>query len=258
MQARRPKASGGGAAWRTITGVNQRWLWLGAVLSLLVACSDETSGAEDDDGDASGGAGAGQGGTGATDNTGGTTSASGGSGGDTSSTGGAPGTGGGDGGSPPAGCGPDGVALIAAINDYRADHALPPIVASSSLCIVAETHVNDLRDNAPHTSPNCNLHSWSDQGTWTPCCYTPDHAQASCMWMKPSELASYPSEGYEISASGTSTPTGAVQLWANSSGHNAVILNQGTWANLTWNAIGAAQHDGFAHVWFGVITDPND
>lgn len=162
------------------------------------------------------------------------------------------------GGPPPTGCGADGIALIDAINAYRMQNGLSAIPASSSLCIVAETHVNDLRDHAPHQEPGgCNLHSWSDQGSWTPCCYTPDHNQAQCMWMKPSELAGYNSSGYEISYAGGNNPSSAVNSWSNSSGHRNVILNQDIWTNYDWQAIGAAQHDGYAHVWFGTLADPN-
>ena len=57
-------------------------------------------------------------------------------------------------------------------------------------------------DNKPDAPPECNLHSWSDKGPWSACCYTPDHAQAQCMWDKPSELTNYPGNGYEISAAG--------------------------------------------------------
>jgi Cysteine-rich secretory protein family len=149
------------------------------------------------------------------------------------------------------------VALIAEINQYRMSNGLAAIPASSSLCIVADNHVNDLRDNAPRTPQNCNLHSWSDQGSWSACCYTPDHAQAQCMWDKPGELTNYNSNGYEISYSGSNSPQSAVSGWSNSSGHNNVILNLDIWANQQWGAVGAAQHDGFAHVWFGTASDPN-
>jgi uncharacterized protein YraI len=157
---------------------------------------------------------------------------------------------------PPTGCNADGIALINAINQYRVDNGLGAIPISPSLCIVAEAHVNDLRDNAPHTAPTCNLHSWSDQGNWSACCYTPDHAQAWCAWNKPSELTDYQSNGYEIAYSGPDDTQLAVTTWAGSSGHNAMILNLGIWADLQWQAIGAAQHDGYAHVWFGTDPDP--
>ena len=78
------------------------------------------------------------------------------------------------------------------------------------------------------------------------------------MWNKPSELTSYNSNGYEISYQGPDNPQSAVNAWSNSDGHNDVILNNPrTLPSYDWQAIGAAQHDGFAHVWFGTAPDPN-
>ena len=79
------------------------------------------------------------------------------------------------------------------------------------------------------------------------------------MWRKPTELSVYTDYGFEISygASGARiTPEGALAAWQGSSGHNAVILNEGTWASWPWNAMGVGIDDGFANVWFGTATDP--
>lgn len=148
--------------------------------------------------------------------------------------------------------------LIDLVNAYRADNGLPAIPASPSLCVVGHTHAVDLATNAPHAQPGCNLHSWSDAGAWTPCCYTADHAQAECMWMKPTELTVYPGTGYENAAGGGGaiTPQQALELWQNSAGHNAVILNQGIWADLSWGALGAGIDQGYAVLWFGEEADP--
>jgi uncharacterized protein YkwD len=157
----------------------------------------------------------------------------------------------------PEGCTPDAIELIDLVNAYRAQNALPAIPASPSLCTVSTTHVHDLFDNAPHTQPGgCNLHSWSDQGPWTPCCYTPDHAQAQCMWDKPTELTVYPGYGYENAASGVGSPAQALQLWQSSPPHNEVILNIGIWANHPWQAIGADIYQGYSVLWFGEEVDP--
>ena len=85
------------------------------------------------------------------------------------------------------------------IMEYRNENGLPDIPFSKSLTYVAQTHVKDLYNNRPNNG-NCNLHSWSSNGNWTPCCYTPDHAQAKCMWSKPSEMTSYKGYGYEIAS----------------------------------------------------------
>jgi uncharacterized protein YkwD len=163
----------------------------------------------------------------------------------------------GSGGAPAGDCTVLGAEIVALVNDYRADNGLPAIALSPSLCLVADTHVHDLADNSPHTAPGgCNLHSWSDQGPWSPCCYTPDHAQAQCMWDKPAELTSYPGYGYENAASGVNTAQGALAGWQGSSAHNAVILNQDIWAAHPWSAVGASIYQGYAVLWFGEQADP--
>ncbi|HRI09071.1 MAG TPA: CAP domain-containing protein [Nannocystaceae bacterium] len=156
----------------------------------------------------------------------------------------------------PEGCTAEAGELVALVNAYRAEKGLPAIPASPSLCTVGQTHVVDLQANAPHTEPGCNLHSWSDQGSWTPCCYTPDHAQAMCMWVKPQELTVYPGFGYENAASGVGSPSQALDAWKASGPHNDVILNQGIWADHPWKAIGAGLHEGYAVLWFGEESDP--
>jgi hypothetical protein len=157
----------------------------------------------------------------------------------------------------PEDCSPDALELIALVNDYRAENALPAIPASPSLCTVATAHVNDLFDNSPHTQPGgCNLHSWSDQGPWTACCYTPDHAQAQCMWDKPGELTIYTGNGYENAAAGVGSPAQALALWQSSQPHNEVILNLGIWAGYPWQALGADVYQGYAVLWFGAEADP--
>lgn len=162
-----------------------------------------------------------------------------------------------DAGGPPTGCSAVGLELIRLVNEYRADNGLPAIAASPSLCVVSSTHTRDLADNSPHTAPGgCNMHSWSDRGSWSPCCYTPDHAAASCMWDKPRELTVYPGNGYENAYRGSSDPAAALAGWMGSSGHNDVILNRGIWASQPWRALGADVHDGFAVLWFGREVDP--
>lgn len=142
------------------------------------------------------------------------------------------------------------------IMKYRNEQGLPSISLSASLTIVAQTHVKDLADNKPDLG-NCNAHSWSSSGSWTSCCYTPDHAQAKFMWSKPRELTSYQGKGYEIACGSNDccsdfimTANYALESWKKSAGHNAVIINQGMWDD-SWNAIGIGLYKGFSVVWFG-------
>lgn len=140
---------------------------------------------------------------------------------------------------------------------YRKKKGLPEIPVSPSLTIVAQTHVRDLCENRPDQG-DCNSHSWSDKGQWSPCCYTPDHAQAECMWNKPRELTSYQGYGFEIAcgssdplyASFVMTAEYALESWKGSPGHNAVIINANSWDE-PWQAIGIGIYKGFAVAWFG-------
>jgi hypothetical protein len=161
-----------------------------------------------------------------------------------------------DGAISPTGCAPAALQLIELVNAYRAENGLRAIPASPSLCTVAAAHTRDLAEAAPHAQAGCNLHSWSGRGDWTPCCYTPDHAEAACMWNKPRELTEYQGYGYENAAQGTATPAEALQSWRSSAPHDAVILNRGAWASRSWRAIGADVHGGYALLWFGEEADP--
>jgi hypothetical protein len=148
--------------------------------------------------------------------------------------------------------------IVEAINKYRVEKNLPEIAVSPSLNQVAEIHVRDLAENYV-ISNECNLHSWSDKGTWTPFCYTPDHANAQLMWNKPRELTSYPGNGYEIATfkSDNLTINDALELWKNSEAHNDLIINRGVWKDVKWNAVGGAIYGRYAVVWFGVEADPS-
>jgi hypothetical protein len=141
--------------------------------------------------------------------------------------------------------------LYTIIMEYRTANGLPQIPLSGALTIVAQTHVKDLVNNRPVTE-QCNPHSWSDKGNWTPCCYTSDHAQAACTWSKPRELTNYRGNGYEIlfMVDSAATAVGALEAWKLSPGHHAMVLNRDGWGD-TWNAIGVGIYQGYAVVWFG-------
>lgn len=147
------------------------------------------------------------------------------------------------------------------INAYRESKGLQKLSFSKSLTIVARTHVSDSNTYTPEKQRDSrgmqgNLHSWSNHGSWTPVVYTSDHEYAANMWSKPRELTSYTGNGYEISSwnSGNITPEDALDLWENSSGHNAVMTTQGNWSDL--KTMGVAIDGKYAHVWFGSAADP--
>ncbi|HBK87483.1 MAG TPA: CAP domain-containing protein [Cytophagales bacterium] len=144
------------------------------------------------------------------------------------------------------------------ITEYRKTKKLPKIPYSAKLTQVAQAHTRDLETNYTyHKDTVCNLHSWSSHGNWSPCCYSPDHKQANCMWAKPREIANYAGDGYEIAyieyprASAQSALAG----WKKSTGHNQVITNQGIWTKEQWKAIGIGISDHYAVVWFGKEPD---
>lgn len=147
------------------------------------------------------------------------------------------------------------------INAYRESKGLQKLSFSKSLTTVARTHVSDSNTYTPEKQRDSrgmqgNLHSWSNHGSWTPVVYTSDHEYAANMWSKPRELTSYTGNGYEISSwnSGNITPEDALDLWKNSSGHNAVMTTQGDWSDL--KTMGVAIDGKYAHVWFGSAADP--
>ena len=152
--------------------------------------------------------------------------------------------------------------LYQLINDYRQQHDLPAIPLSPSLCYVAGAHVWDLNTNHPEKG-RCNMHSWSDNGPWSACCYTEDHKRASCIWVKPAELTDYEGHGYEIAYFSSWTaeehkdmPKAALTGWKDSPGHNQMIINKYAWKRMKWNAIGIGIYGNYAVVWFGEKKDP--
>ena len=151
---------------------------------------------------------------------------------------------------------PNPVAL--SVNAYRQNRGLAPVPVSRRLTQVAAAHVADLEANYRRGS-SCNMHSWSANGSWAPCCYTADHARKECMWNKPREITggAYSATGYEIVAyySDPITPERALQIWQQSDGHHIMILNRGQWYDNTWRAMGAAIGTHYAVVWFGEQAD---
>lgn len=146
-------------------------------------------------------------------------------------------------------------ALMNQINAHRKQKGLPAISWSEKLAKVARLHASDLQQFPP-TAP-CNMHSWSPNGKWSPCCYTPDHKEANCMWSKPKELTGYPGQGFEISAMNTGENVNWLEQWQKSQPHHQVIINEGIWKGKTWKAIGLSIRKPYAVVWFGLEADEN-
>jgi uncharacterized protein YkwD len=144
------------------------------------------------------------------------------------------------------------------IMDYRKSKKLKSIPLSAKLTQVAQAHAHDLAVNYTfNPSGKCNPHSWSNKGSWTSCCYTNDHKQAKCMWDKPKEIADYESNGYEIAyySSLGAQAKEALDGWKKSSSHNPLLINDGIWNKVEWNAIGIGLYKEYGVVWFGQIID---
>jgi uncharacterized protein YkwD len=144
---------------------------------------------------------------------------------------------------------------------YRKANQLAEIPLSSQLTLVAQTHARDLSENYKFDLKNkCNPHSWSEKGSWSSCCYTNDHKRASCMWVKPKEIAGYLGNGFEIayySSAGANAQEG-IDGWKISPGHNPLLINSGTWEKVQWKAIGVGIYKEYGLVWFGEVVDPGD
>ena len=152
--------------------------------------------------------------------------------------------------------------LYRLVNQYRIEKGLPAIHLSASLCYVAGAHVWDLQTNQADQG-KCNMHSWSEYGPWSECCYSEDHEKAQCVWLKPEELTIYDDFGYEV-AYFSPWPVGehkgmaeaALEGWKGSPGHDQMIINKYAWKRMKWNAMGVGIYGNYAVVWFGEMRDP--
>jgi hypothetical protein len=159
-----------------------------------------------------------------------------------------------------------GATLAALVNAYRVTNLRPEIPLSPALEATAAAHVADLLAHPEIVMPPCTAFSWSNfgGGLWNGCCFTPDQAQAQCMWSKPAEISTglgfitYPGLGYElIGFADPMTPQRAMDLFTSAPSYNAVMLNLPPWGSFApWPALGAAVSGNYASIWFGDATDP--
>lgn len=150
--------------------------------------------------------------------------------------------------------------LFEQLNAYRKSNGLTTVPLSRALCAVAQLHVKDLAEHY-RVNSKCNLHSWSENGKWSACCYTPDHKEAQCMWDKPRELTDYVGDGYEIAfytnqlEKLNAMTESALTQWKNSPAHLQVLINTNDFKEAQWHAMGVGIYKGFACVWFGMTAD---
>ncbi len=151
------------------------------------------------------------------------------------------------------------LALGTLINNYRLKFALDPLPVSKSLSYVAYLHVRDLYLNHPDEG-DCNLHSWSENGTWKPICYPEEQSRKNSVWNKAKELTAYSGKVMEITYyENENTKADQVfEMWRLSAASAAVIVNTGKWARYDWKEMGVAIYKGYAVAWFGTSVDAHD
>ncbi|MCC5919457.1 MAG: CAP domain-containing protein [Cyclobacteriaceae bacterium] len=146
--------------------------------------------------------------------------------------------------------------LYEELMEYRNSLGLSDIPLSAKLTKTAQVHMQDLLDNY-EMDEKCNPHSWSAGESWEACCYTSDHKNAECMWLKPLEIADYNAHGYEIVYfhSLAVIPTSALESWKKSPGHHHVMINKKIWEKVEWKAVGLGIRGNWAAIWFGEKED---
>lgn len=150
-------------------------------------------------------------------------------------------------------------ALAQSINSTRVAKGLPEIPLSRSLCYVADVHAKDLYF-FHKGSGDCSLHSWSDKGRWTGCCYDNPKTDGRCMHNKPSELTDYSGLGFELVYwdNTANCSENALSVWAKNESTSAMWFNGNSYEIYDWNAMGISIFKGYVIVWFGTIHDNSD
>ncbi len=135
--------------------------------------------------------------------------------------------------------------LFRIINEYRAQHKLPPVALSESLSFVANRHILDLTMNVKYLT-----HGWSN------CPYDIKNEKTwDCVFESPKRLkTNYTGQGFENlyrNLNGTATPVLALEAWKKSPMHNNLILNLDVWKDTKYDAFGVAVSGNYAAIWFG-------
>lgn len=154
----------------------------------------------------------------------------------------------------------DEAALVQLVNNYRVQNGKPALPASRWLVTTGQWHVWDrIANNA--VGGQCNAHSWSAAmpSLWQAVCYTPNHSEAAQMWAKPQQISHgiYNGNGFEntADAGGPMTAAQALSQWQGSPAHRDVILNQGSWAGISYGGLGVGIQGNYAVLWFGDRAD---
>lgn len=147
--------------------------------------------------------------------------------------------------------------LYKLVNDLRKSRGLPTLQLSKSLSYTAYQHIRDLYINKPDTA-SCNMHSWSDKGSWTPICFPKEQGKKKNVNDKPKELTSYQGQAHEILywVNGTALPDEVFDQWRTTNQSASLILNTGKWLKTNWKNMGISIYKGYASLWLGEAQDP--
>jgi len=142
------------------------------------------------------------------------------------------------------------------INLFRAENGEKTISNSISLNYVASLHANDLQENHPDTSI-CNLSSWSDNGSWTSCCYNKYVPEPDCIWDKPKELTSFTYRGYELALyfEDSFNVDTVIQFIISSKPARDMLLANGRYKQKKWISMGASMSRNYISIWFAQKAD---
>jgi len=146
--------------------------------------------------------------------------------------------------------------LVKMINEYRATFSKSQLNLSNSLCFVAHQHNTDLFINKPDTL-GCNMHSWSEKGNWTPCCYNSSLEDKACLYDKPMELTDFPGSGFELIFwdSKNANAIDAFDFWRSIEYSRSVLLNENEPYEDVWKSIGVSIEGSYAIVWLSTFDD---
>ncbi|PMB67775.1 Endo-1,4-beta-xylanase A [Beauveria bassiana] len=141
----------------------------------------------------------------------------------------------------------------------------PDIARSPSLDQVAQAHAENPYFEAAGST--CNAHSWpataDKEAKWKSCCFAMGQKDTSpCMWNKPREITGdqYKGDGFEVYYGGDpnvytapDTAEDCLNAFKLSDNHRPVLINNGTWTEMKWEAVGCDatpdNDSGVAKIW---------
>lgn len=140
---------------------------------------------------------------------------------------------------------PDEKALYDLVVRYRATKGLPAPKLSTSLSMLANRHLIDIKNNLKSFT-----HSWSN------CPYDiKDDKTWHCISDAPKRLnTGYNGKGYEtlyVTAETKANINLALDKWKGSPLHDSIITNQGMFKDLPWDELGVSVDGNYAALWFG-------